>query len=590
MIAHPLTMRLLRECLHDTPRLALAALSLLALGAAQLSLPWLIKGWVEGPLVRGDTAGVRGLVTSAVLLAALIAVLLFTSRRLLASVSQRLVERVRTAVVAHVVGSEPRAVRAFPTGDLVARVLQDAGMLSGIIENVLRRLLGDGGLLLGAVVMMFVLHLRLAIATCLLAPLIVILLIRLGRVIRRLGEAAQRTVGELGATFQEQLQGLTTIKGYQTEHAEASRFASRSRQFRRTAVAAETWSALLVASVFLAATSGFILAIWYGSREVAAGSITAGGLLAFCLYAGQAVEPARRLAELHALLQRSLAAAGRIFEVIDLPSSSTGSGGLFVGSEGSHAPRPDEPPPSERRRACALAIENLHFRHHVQTPLLEGLSLQVAPGEQVAIVAASGGGKSTLAALLLRFHEPLSGRILLDGVDLLELPIESLRRRVCVVEQEPFLFSGPLLDNVRYGSLTATPEAVAEAVRVTRVLAVKGDQEGGLLASRAEAGRDLSGGQRQRVALARAVVRDPDVLVLDEATTAMDSEAEARIFADLQAWLARRTVIVMAHRLSTVRRMPRIVVVYQGVVAADGTFEKLLELSPVFRALFADQL
>ena len=333
---------LVREAVRYPGRLSLAAASLLGLGAAELSLPWIVKRWVEGPLMHGGAGEVRSALAVASAIAAAAAVLLFASRALLASVNQRMLGRLRDSAVERVLQAEPGTIRGYATGDLMSRVFQDAGMLSGFVENVLKRLLGDGILVLGALVMMFLLHARLAVVTCLLAPLIGVLLASLGGVIRRWGGVAQQSMGTLGGVLQEMLQGFTTIKGYQSEASEAARFAEQDRRYRQRAVMAEVWTALLVALVFLVAAAGFILAIWYGSLQVIAGTITAGGLLAFCLYAGQTVEPLRRLAELHGMLQRSLAAAERLFELLDLPVP--GSGPTQVCR--THAPPGDGTPPT----------------------------------------------------------------------------------------------------------------------------------------------------------------------------------------------------------------------------------------------------
>jgi subfamily B ATP-binding cassette protein MsbA len=582
-----LLMGLAREAMRYPGRLSLAVLSLIGLGAAELALPWIVKQWVEGPLMHGGAGQVRDALVMASAAAAAVAVLLFASRALLASINQRMLEHLRNAAVARILQAEPVTVRSYSTGDVMSRVFQDAGMLSGFVENVLKRLLGDGILATGALVMMFFLHARLALATCLLAPLIGLLLALLGGVIRRWGVVAQQSMGALSGVLQEQMQGFTTIKGYQREVDEAGRFSSEDCRYRHRAVMGEVWTAMLVALVFLAAAGGFILAIWYGSLEVAAGRVTAGGLLAFCLYAGQTVEPLRRLAELHGLLQRSLAAAERLFQLVELPAPEVeGSPARFT-SEGANGA---DGRCARRQAAAALTLEGLRFRHRGSQPLLEGLDLHLDAGEMVAVVAASGAGKSTLARLLVRFHEPQEGRVLLDGVDIRSIRRHELRRRICVVEQEPFLFSGPLIDNIRYGLPGASSAVVDEAVRLTGLDALRAIRPEGLAAPFAEAGRDVSGGQRQRVALARAIVRAPDLLVLDEATSALDGESEADILANLESWFASRTVIIMAHRLSSVRWVRRIIVFQDGRVAGDASFEELARNCTAFRTLFSEQL
>jgi subfamily B ATP-binding cassette protein MsbA len=523
----------------------------------------------------------------ALVIVVLIAFFLFASRALLAGVNQRMLEHLRSGAVGRVLGLEPATMARFSTGDVMSRVFQDAGLLSGFVEGLLKRIVGDGFLVLGALLMMFILDARLAAATCVVAPLVGYLLVALGRVIRRLGAVAQQRMGGLSAIFQEQLQGFSTIKGYQTESFEGERFSTINQGYRQTVVRAVVWSAVLVASVFAVAATSFVAAVWYGTQQVAAGRMTAGGLLAFCLYAGQTIEPLRRLAETQGLLQRSLAAADRLFELLDLPLPAVAS---------SESPSTLESPMHSTGSGAAtpicggIRLERVHFRYRADQPLLEGVDLEIRPGERLAVVAASGGGKTTLTSLLLRFRDPLAGRLVLDGVDLQEYSLVKLRRLICVVEQKPFLFSGPLLDNLRYGSWDAAPETIQRAVRLCGLAPLVESLPRGLATPLQEQGGDLSGGQRQRVALARAILRDPTILVLDEATSALDSEAEAEIFSALDSWLAERTVIVMAHRLSTIRRVSRIVVIAGGVVADEGPLGHLLRPGSVFSSLFAEQL
>ncbi len=566
--------RLVRVCLLQKGRISLAVISLTGLALSQLALPWLVKMWVEGPLTDGD-ADIAAFAGVASVIALLIAVFLFSSRALLAGINQRFLEHLRVATVAHVLTLEPETVHKYQSGDLMSRVFQDAGLLSGFVQSFLKRVLGDGILALGALVMMAVIDVRLALAALLLLPLFALVFWAIGTVIRRLAAVAQIRMGKLSSIFQQQLQGFSTVKGFQTEEHEAGRFSDTYRSYRREVVLAEGWTAALMAMVFLLATLAFVVAIWVGSREVASGTITAGSLLAFCLYAGQTIEPIRRLAETHGLLQRAVVAGERLYQILDLEPAPPGpTQGLtarpILGDGG-----------------CSLQFERTSFSYQPGCEVLNELSFTVQPGEQVAIVAASGGGKSTIASLLLRFLSPDGGSIRLDGVDLKAYSLEDLRRLVCVVEQRPFLLNASLIDNIRYGSPNASQTSIEEAVHLTGLDELQGSLSNGLVD---EAGRDLSGGQRQRIVLARAILRDPAVLVLDEATSALDSEAEGRILDDLDQWMGRRTVVLMAHRLSTISRSPRVIVLHEGRVAAQASPADLSADSEIFKTLFADQL
>ncbi len=563
--------RLLREALATPLPLALASACLLATGAAQLGLTWLVKLWMEG--AGSNEAGTRSLLFAAGAITGILGATLYVSRLSLATVKETLLFRLRQAAVRRLLSVRVSTVREHASGDILARALSDTWAIGGFVETFLKRIVGDGLVAIGALALMFTINWRLALAACLLVPTVGLLLARLGRTIRAHGAVSQREAGQLSALLEEQLRGLTTIKGYQAERFEAERFARQNDRYRLRALQTERWSAFLLVTVFVATGLALLAGIAWGTRAARLGELSTQGLLAFCLYAAQTVEPLRRLADVHGMLQRSLAAAARVFELIDLlPDERTG-GVSFPAT-----PRGE------------LRFEAVRFRHRGDTPLLEGFDLFVPAGQTLALVSTSGGGKSTLAGLLAHHLEAGEGRILVDGLDLKEIRLADLRRAICVVEQDPFIFSGPFVDNVRYGSWDAPRAAVEEAVRLAGLDSLAASLPMGLEEPLAEGGRDLSGGQRQRVALARAVVRDPAILVLDEATGALDGETEERVLGQLAGWLSRRTVLVFAHRLATVSRFGRIVVLDGGRVVGDGTAAELLESCPPFASLFAGQV
>ncbi len=565
--------RLVRECASSPLRLTVALTSLLGVALGQLYLTWLVKLWAEGPVLRGDRAMLDWVLTRGAVVTAGMVIAVFLSRYVLNSINQRMVERLREAVHARLLAVGVAQVRQRPDGEWLSRVFNDAGALSGFVRDVLKRLVGEGVVLAGALAMMFYLQWRLALIGCLLVPLVGLLLSRLGDVIRRRGTAAQQKVGELSATLNEQLRGLTTIKGFQTESREHERFVHQSARYRQDVLRSEWWTAVLMTIVWFVTGIGLLAILRYGTLQVFSEASTAGQLFAFVLYAVQTVEPLRRLSEVQAMLQRALAAAARVYEVIDAPHAET------LGMQHLLKPVRGE-----------VRFDEVGFRYRADRAVLDNLVLRLAPGETVALVAASGGGKSTLANLLLRFIDPQHGRILLDDSDIRALSLVELRRAVCVVEQDPFIFSGPLIENVRYGAPHASAATIDAAVACAGLEPLVRALPRGLHASLQEAGGDLSGGQKQRIALARAIVRDPSVLVLDEATSALDSDAEAQIFGELEGWLRRRTVLVMAHRLATVARFERIIVVQAGRVTGDGSIGHLLHSCPAFGELFAEQL
>lgn len=564
-------LRLVVECLRFRGLLAVAVVALAGQALGALSLTWLLKRWLEGPFLGGDPGALRSIVGQALVVTLGLVVTLFVSRYAVASLNHRLLQGLRDAAVARLLLSRVGSARERPTGDLLSRVFGDTYALSGFVETFLKRVVADGLDAAGSIAVLFYLDARLASAAVLFVPVFGLLLSRIGRTIRRWGSLAQAEAGSLSATLNEQLHGLSTIKGYRAEELEIERFAARNESFRRRAMRAELWSALLLSVVFLGTGLALLAFVAFTSRG--ASPAGAGHLLAFGLFAARTIEPLRRLSEMQGVLQRSLASAARVYEVIDEPVPE--SGGTRV------LPRPVR---------GDVRLQGVRFRHVAERPLLEGVDLAVPAGQAVAIVAGSGEGKSTIASLLLRLIDPDAGRLTLDDIDLRELSLDELRRAVCVVEQDPFVFSGPLAENVRYGARDATPAAVAEAARMAGLSDWIATLPDGIETVLTEGGRNLSGGQKQRIALARAIVADPRVVVLDEATSALDGDTEAQIFQRLSGWLSERTVIVMAHRLSTVGRLSRVVVLERGRIVGDGTPGQLLETCPAFAALFGEQV
>jgi ATP-binding cassette, subfamily B, bacterial MsbA len=566
-------LRLVRETLRFRKRLFIAATALVTLAATRLYLTWLVKRWMEVDSVSGGSSTLAFMVVTATASTLLMVLAIMVSEYLVSDVNQRMVQGLRQQAQHKLLTMGVAGVWRFHSGELLSRLFNDVGLLSGFVRRVLTDLIGETLLAVGAISMMFYLNWRLALGTCLVVPIVGLALNRLSGTIRTLAGAAQSGLAVLSTTFAEQLGGISTIKGYQAEDFEHRRFVEQNTAYRCQFMRCELWATTLISLIWLVTTIGFIGIVWYGSKQVAEGNVNLGALLAFCLYAAQTIEPIRKLSNVTAALQRCVAAASRVFEVIDAD---------VVEHEGAVV--------LTRPIQGAIQFEKIEFSYRTGEPVLKGINLTLRPGERAALVAASGGGKTTLAKLLMRFCDPQRGRILLDGIDITTLLLAELRRVVCLVEQEPSIFSGPLIDNLRYGSWDAPLKEIENAVSIAGLESLVRSLPRGLSTELHEGGRDLSGGQKQRIALARAVVRDPRILILDEATSALDSDTERQILEQMEDWMAGRTVMVMAHRLSTVVRAPRIIVLEGGQIAGGGTISELLEHCTPFRQLFSEQL
>ncbi len=551
--------RLLSDCLRASKAAPLGLALLLALGAMQLVATWVIAGWVDRALEAGADFAVAPVALVGFSAAVLLAVTVFVAHYALALAEQRTALRLREAVnQAVLAGRVDGPLR--PRGDLITRIVEDVEVASGVVDGVLRRMVGDSAVLIGAVAMMAILDWRLAVGAAAILVAFATAMDRVGRAIRRGAMRAQEGLSSLASLFGEQIAGLTTVKGFLAEAHEEARFRAEARRRLRGRMRVEAWSAAFLALLWLGVVSAIVVLLLYGGPQVASGDLSRGTLLAFCLYAVQTVEPLRRLGQLQSQLQKVLAAADRVYEIVD---------------------QPREDPGVQRKRSSDRArgrirFDRVDFSYAADAPVLRACTAEIAAREMVALVAPTGHGKSTIGRLLRRYEEVEAGAIEIDGRDLRHWSLPELRSTVCVVEQEAFLFAGSLRENLLYGNPDASRSEVDRVVSLIDMDDIAGNPI-------EEGGRNLSGGQRQRVAIARAVLRDPPILVLDEATAALDGESEERLFTRLGDWLARRTVLVMAHRPSTIQRADRAIVLLDGTVRQVGAPRQLAAESGVFR-------
>jgi subfamily B ATP-binding cassette protein MsbA len=377
----------------------------------------------------------------------------------------------------------------------------------------------------------------------------------------------------LTGELHEKVAGMTVVKGFARESAETKRFAAHANKLLSRILHSSRFTAANEAAVGLVVHTAPVLVVWYGVHEILAGRLTVGSLTQFLLYLGMFYAPLQRLSDLTVLLSHALAAIDRIFEYFDTQ------------------PHVAEHPKARRLDAIEgrIELDHVQFGYDADALILKDISLTILPGQTVAFVGPSGAGKSTLASLVPRFYDPSAGCIRLDGIDLREIALESLRAHIGIVNQETILFSGTVLDNLLLAAANASQERVLAALEAANALEFVQNLPDGLATEVGERGAVLSGGQKQRLAIARAFLKDPKILILDEATSALDSRAERHIQAATARLLKNRTSIVIAHRLSTVLRADQIVVLDHGRMVDVGSHQELLSRGGLYAQLYREQ-
>jgi ATP-binding cassette subfamily B protein len=556
-------------------RVLAAAAALLTAAGLVLLLGQGLARLIDQGLAAGSGPGLN---QAAGFMAGVIALLAFaTATRfyLVTWLGERVAADLRAAVYARVLSLSRADVETAAPGDLLSRMTNDVALLQSLVGSAISMGLRAVLTASGALVLLVLTSPKLAFIVIAILPFVVGPLILFGRRERRLSRAAQDRLADLAARAEEGLNALGTVQAYGQEAAERRRFGVEVENAVAAAQKRIRNRAIVLVLAILLGFGAITLALYVGAQDVIAGRMSGGELSAFVFYAVLLASSGGTLSEIWGEVQRAAAAADRILEVLRRRAS--------IASPAAPALLP---PPTGR-----FAFENVSFRYPTrpETLALDRFDLRVEPGETVALVGPSGGGKTTVLQLLLRFHDPSEGRVTLEGVDLRDLSLEALRARFAVVSQEPVIFRASAAENIRYGRPDATDAQVEEAARAAAAHHFISALPDGYDSPLGPRGVLLSGGQRQRIALARAILRDAPILLLDEATSALDAESEQAVQQALARLSASRTTLVVAHRLATVRRADRIVVMEAGRVIATGTHERLVAEGGLYARLAALQ-
>jgi ATP-binding cassette subfamily B protein len=552
-----------------------AALALVLAAGLVLAVGQGLRGLIDSGFATADA---RALDTAALLLFAIVAALAIATCARYALVTwlgERISADLRRSLYDHLLALDPAWFDRARTGDVMSRLSSDVTLLQTLVGSAVSQGLRTAILLTGALALLVLTSAKLALIVVVVAPLVVAPLIVFGRREKKLSKAAQERIADLGATAEETLNAIRTVQAFTREDAERARYARETEASVAAALRRIASRAALICIVILLGMGAVTLALWVGGRDVIAGRMTGGELSAFVFYAVLVATSAAGLSELWGDIQRAAGAAERIAELLAVRPS--------IAAPASPRALPE---PAEGR----LDFEAVRFTYPGRAlPALDGVAFTVRAGETVALVGPSGAGKTTIFQLLLRFHDPGSGTIRLDGVALPEADPRRLRARLAIVPQDPVIFSADAWTNIGYGRPGASEAEIREAAIAASAAGFLDALPQGFGTHLGAKGVQLSGGQRQRIAIARAILRDPAVLLLDEATSALDAESEAAVQAALARLSAGRTTLVIAHRLATVRRADRILVLEGGRIVAEGTHEALSRAGGLYARLAALQ-
>ena len=552
-----------------------ATVALFASAGLVLALGQGLRHLIDGGFASGSPARLNA---TALGMSGIILLLAFATAARFALVTwlgERIGADLRRAVFDHVLSLSPAWFETARTGDVLSRLQADTAVLQALAGSALSQWLRSALLLLGAFGMLVVTSPLLSGLVAAVVPFVLVPLVVFSRRERRLSRVAQDRIADLGALAEETLGALRTVQAFTQEPFARARFATATEGAVAAARARIASRAGVILVVILLGFGAITLALWVGGQQVLAGRLTGGALSAFVFYAVIVATSGAGLSELWGELQRAAGAADRIAEILaERPEIA--------------APAHPRPLPSPPRGLVEFDGVTFHYPARPSLPALDRFTLTVEPGETVALVGPSGAGKTTVLQLLLRFYDPQAGAIRLDGVDLRDADPADMRLRLGLVPQDPVVFGADAWTNIRFGRPSATDAEVRAAARAAHCTFIEALPDG-WDTFLGEKGVRLSGGQRQRLAIARAVLRDPAVLLLDEATSALDAESEQAVQQALAALSRGRTTLVIAHRLATVRRADRIVVVDAGRIVATGTHDALVRGGGLYARLAALQ-
>ena len=562
--------RLLRYIYPYKKRLVLAIFCIIMAAGANLYLPWIIKDMIDEVLIEKNMLLLNIISVSIVGVFLLRGLFYYGQSYLVSYIGQRVVIDVREVMFRKFQRMPMAYFDKHQTGETMSYLTNDVNAIQTALVDNLIELVTEGAILIGSLAMMVYLDWKLSLLTLTVIPMVGQAMKVFGRKLKRTGTVIQERLADITSLLQESISSIRVVKSFVREAYEIERFQKQNMLNFRAAMKGVQLTSLLTPTVEFLAALAVSFIVWFGGYEVINDEITAGALVAFLTYAVNLANPVKRISRVYGTIQKAMAAVDRIFAVLDMEESVKDHPGA-------------KPLPEIKGH---VQVEHVTFSYDHEHDALADLSLTAEPGQMVAFVGPSGAGKSTIANLIPRFYDVDSGDIRIDGLDIRDVTVDSLREQIGIVPQETLLFSTTVMENIRYGRLDATDEEVIEAAKAANADAFIRDLPQGYDTQIGERGLNLSGGQRQRTSIARAILKNPRILILDEATSALDTESEKVVQAALDKLMVGRTSFVIAHRLSTIFNADQIYVIDHGRIKEHGTHEELLAMNGLYSNLY----